>query len=458
MNEWSGRLLVLGLGASGLAVAEWGLSRAAGGADVTVFVVDSGSGPVLEERAELLRRRGASVSLGVTGVSDADLVVPSPGIMPTSELYRAAERLGRPMVSEIELAYRLSVAPWIAITGTNGKTTTTALVTHLLREAGFAAEPAGNFGPPAISVATRAGEAGVIVAEVSSFQLLLVDRFHPRVGVLLNVTPDHLDYHRTMDAYAAAKAGVFARQTVGDTAVIDVDDSGSAQFVGSVAATGVDVRSISRIRRDAQAFVSDRMLRLRVDGTVVDLVPVEDLGIKGHHNVSNALAAAAAAHAFGADVDSLRRGLTSFRAIAHRLEPVGTIDGVEYYNDSKATNPDAVLKALTAFEGRPVVLLLGGRNKGIDMGPLARVVGRTVKAVILFGEASKELDELFADAPIPHTVAGDLESAIGAARACAAPGDVVLLSPACTSWDEFSDYAERGDRFKALVRSMEGDD
>lgn len=457
MRDWTGHLLVLGLGDSGEAAAEWALGRAADGADVRVTVVDSSARPTLEDRAGSLRARGAHVVLGSDEVPPADLVVPSPGIKPSSALYRAAASLGVPMMSEVELAYRISDAPWIAITGTNGKTTTTALVTHLLREAGFAAEPAGNFGPAAVRVAAATGAAGVIVAEVSSFQLMLAEEFHPRVSVLLNITPDHLDYHGTMEAYAAAKAGVFARQTAADTAVIDIDDPGSAPYAATVAAAGVPVRSVSRTDAPAEgAFVCDGVLMLASDGTRVDLVGIDELKIRGHHNVSNALAAAAAAHAFGADVDAIRAGLASFEPIEHRLEPAGTIDGVEYYNDSKATNPDAVLKALTAFEDRPVVLLLGGRNKGIDMRPLALAVGASCKAVVLFGEAGAELAEAFRGTRLAVRVTEDLASAVASARTLAIPGDVVLLSPACTSWDEFADYQERGRRFKALVEALEG--
>jgi UDP-N-acetylmuramoylalanine--D-glutamate ligase len=456
MRDWTGHLLVLGLGESGQAVCEWALGRAEDGADVRVTVVDSGTGPSLEPRAAALRARGAAVVLGSDELPQADLVVPSPGIKPSSALYRAAVSLGVPMLSEIEIAYRISDAPWIAITGTNGKTTTTALVTHLLREAGFAAEPAGNFGPAAVRVVAETGRAGAVVAEVSSFQLMLADEFHPRVSVLLNITPDHLDYHGTMQAYAGAKARVFARQTAADTAVIDVDDAGSAPYAATVAAAGVEVRSVSRSGTPEEgAFVRDGVLMLVHDNTPIELVRIDELKIKGHHNVSNALAAAAAAHAFGADPGALRSGLVTFEPIEHRLEPAGAVGGVEYFNDSKATNPDAVMKALTAFEDRPVVLLLGGRNKGIDMRPLALAVDASCKAAVLFGEAAPELAEAFDGTRVPVRVARDLASAVVTAQALAAPGDAVLLSPACTSWDEFDDYTQRGRRFKSLVESLE---
>ncbi|MGB4441947.1 MAG: UDP-N-acetylmuramoyl-L-alanine--D-glutamate ligase [Coriobacteriia bacterium] len=457
MREWSGHLLVLGLGGSGEAAAEWALDRAAAGADVRVTVVDSGSGGTLEQRAARLVAAGAEVHLGTCDLPAADLIVASPGIRPQADIMRAALAHGAPVISELELAYRVSRAPWVAITGTNGKTTTTALVTHLLLEAGIPAEPAGNIGPAAVSVAVAMGEAGVIVAEVSSFQMTLADTFHPRVAALLNITPDHLDYHGSMEAYTAEKAKVFAHQVTGDTAVIDLDDPGSAPYAEIVGAGGASVCGVSRLRAEgACAYVSDDVLVLEEGGRIHELVPVCDLGIKGDHNVSNALAAAACARAAGADFGAIARGLRSFRPIEHRLEPAGVLDGAEYFNDSKATNPDAVMKALTAFGDRSLVLLLGGRNKGVDLRPLAARAAERARAVVLFGQAAAEFEDAFAGLPVERHTATGLAQALEAARAIAREGEVVLLSPGCTSFDEFGGYEERGRRFKELVRSAAG--
>lgn len=452
MRDWTGHLLVLGLGLSGEATASWALDRAAEGADVRVSVVDSGCSNVLEQRAERLRSRGATVALGTDAVPPADLVVASPGVRPASPLMLAATALGVPVISEIELAYRISRAPWIAITGTNGKTTTTALVTHLLCEAGIAAESAGNIGTPAVRVASEVGAAGMIVAEVSSFQLMYADTFHPRVAALLNITPDHLDYHGSMEAYAAEKAKVFARQGAGDTAVIDVDDEGSAPYASRPTQSRV-VRVSRRSCPEGGAYLRGEMLVLREEGRDEELVTVGQLGIKGDHNVSNALAGAACARAAGADLAAIRRGLASFSPIEHRLEPAGVVAGVEYFNDSKATNPDAVAKALTAFGARPLVVLLGGRNKGVDLRPLAELVADRALAVVRFGEAAEEFGEAFRGLEVKVVQASDLAGAFEAARGIARGGDVVLLSPGCTSFDEFSGYEERGRRFKALVTS-----
>ena len=455
MRDWTGHLVVLGLGASGRAAAEWGLSRARDGVRVTVL--DSGAGDALVECAESLRERGAEVRFGVDHVESGDLVVASPGIRPTAPLMLSARALGAPVISEIELAYRISRAPWIAITGTNGKTTTTELVTHLLREAGFVAEPAGNIGPAAVRVAGEVGEAGIIVAEVSSFQLSLTDTFHPRVAALLNITPDHIDYHGSLEAYAAEKAKVFARQVSGDTAIIDVDDEGSRALADPVAERGVTVCRVSRTSTPADgAYLHGTTLVLEERGVEHPLVDVADLRIMGEHNVSNALAAAACARAAGAGIEAIRSGLMSFRPIEHRLEPVRTVDGAEYFNDSKATNPDAVRKALTAFGERPLVVLLGGRNKGVDMRPLVAAVKARTDSVVVFGEAAAEIADAFHEVALHVVSARGLEEAVDAARTLARPGGVVLLSPGCTSFDEFTGYEERGRRFKEIVGRMVG--
>ncbi|MHB1136438.1 MAG: UDP-N-acetylmuramoyl-L-alanine--D-glutamate ligase [Coriobacteriia bacterium] len=455
MRDWTGHLVVLGLGASGVAAAKWGLSRSADGVRVTV--IDSGSGEVVAARADELRSLGAEVLLGCDRVESGDLVVASPGIRPSSVLMASARELGVPLISEIELAYRLSEAAWVAITGTNGKTTTTALVTHLLREAGFVAEPAGNIGPAASRVACELGSAGIVVAEVSSFQMVLADTFHPRVAALLNITPDHIDYHGSLEAYAAEKAKVFAHQVPGDTAVIDIDDPGSAAYADDVASRGITVRRVSRAQAPRSgAYLRGTMLVLEERGEEHTLVETGSLSILGDHNVSNALAAAACARAMGASVEAIRAGLVSFKPIEHRLEPVGVVDEVEYFNDSKATNPDAVLKALTAFGSRSLVLLLGGRNKGVDMHPLARAVAERTCDVVIFGEAVPEFAAAFEGLDLRVVRAEGLTDAVAHAHEIAQPGSVVLLSPGCTSYDEFSGYEERGRRFKELVGVLEG--
>lgn len=456
--ELRGHIVVLGAGRSGRAVVEHVVAAVAQGAEARVTLVDGGSGPVLEERAALLRSLGADVFLDSAKIpADADLIVASPGIPPSSAIMISARACGVPVISELEFAYRISSAPWIAITGTNGKTTTTALVEHLLRESGIPAESVGNIGRAATRVAGEAGSATVLVAEVSSFQLALTEQFHPRVAVLLNITPDHVDWHGSFEAYSADKARVFANQTHGDTAVIDVDDIGSAQYVAPVAARGVDVRRVSLSQDSADALLDGDMLVLMVHGTKVPLVSRGDLRIRGDHNVSNALAAAEAAHAIGACIESIRTGLCTFEPIEHRLESVGVVRGAEYFNDSKATNPDAVLKALTAFEDRPLVVLLGGHNKGNDFESLARAVCGRCKGAVIFGESADELEAAFAavDARFSIVRTDGMAGAVAAAAGIAQAGDVIVLSPACASFDEFDDYEHRGRVFCEIVRSLD---
>jgi UDP-N-acetylmuramoylalanine--D-glutamate ligase len=430
---------------------------AATGVDVRVTLIDSSCTEDLEAAVAPLMGPGVEILLGHETVpSDVSIVVASPGLPPRSALVKAARDTGAPVISEIELAYRLSESPWIAITGTNGKTTTTSLIAHLLAEAGMPAETVGNIGRAAVLVVGEVGPATMLVAEVSSFQLALTERFHPRVSVLLNITPDHIDWHGSLAAYADDKARIFANQTLGDTAVIDIDDPGSAPYAERMSGSEVEIRTVSLWQSLAFARVEEGMLVLGHGDARVELVRADELAIRGDHNISNALAAVAAAHSVGVPVTALREGLRTFAPIEHRLEPVGVVAGVEYFNDSKATNPDAVLKALTAFEERPVLILLGGKNKGNDFGELARAVRRRCRAAVVFGESASEFADALAGCEGDTVVvqAQGMADAVAAAAGVARPGDVVLLSPACASFDEFSDYEHRGRVFRGIVADM----
>jgi UDP-N-acetylmuramoylalanine--D-glutamate ligase len=455
------RILVLGLGMSGMAAVRWALSRRSSGEDVRVAVVDertAADDPSLAGKAQALRAEGADVALGVSEVPAGpwDLVVASPGIPPHAPVMLSALAAGAPVISEVELGWRVARAPIVAVTGTNGKTTVTALLTHLLTGAGIDARACGNIGGTTVlDAALTAPESAVLVAEVSSFQLALTDRFHPKVAVLLNITPDHLDWHGSLDAYAADKAKVFANMGPGDTAVLDVDDPGSAAKVGQAEATGATVVRVSRSRLDpGGAAVVDGVLAVDRPGGLIGLVAPAELRIRGDHNVSNALAAAAAALALGADVEAVRAGLESFEAVEHRLEPLDEIDGVSWVNDSKATNPDAVLKALTAFGDEPLIVLLGGRNKHNDFHALARAVAARAKAVVLFGESLPELREAFSGEPVTVVEAASMKLAVAAAADMADRGDIVLLSPANASFDEFTSFEHRGREFKRMVSDL----
>lgn len=453
--QLDGRIAVLGLGRSGEAVVDWALARpGVRTADVVVFAEDDT--PRLREAAAALNARGVRVDLGVTEIPEGfSLIVTSPGIAPHRPLLASALHSGVPVISELELAYQVARAPFVAVTGTNGKTTTTALLAHLLQVSGRVAETAGNIGRPAIGVASSVHEEGVIVAECSSFQLAFTLEFHPRVSVLLNLTPDHINWHGSLETYARDKARVFANQTSGDVAVIDMDDPGSAAWAADVAARGVTVVPVQQ-QGERGARVEDGTLVVDVGSGPVRLVDVGELLIRGTHNVGNALAAAAAALACGATPEGVRSGLRTFAPLEHRLEPVASVDGVAYVNDSKATNPDAVLKALTAFDGHPLVILLGGRNKGNDFAPLARACAARCRLSVLYGEARSELESAFVAAGAAHVVATTMADALAAARLQACSGDTILLSPACASFDEFTGYEDRGRRFVAAVEALPG--
>ena len=450
-------IAVLGLGRSGEAVVRWALGRRSTGEDVSVAAFVEHDSDALREAADELRALGASVSLGVSSFPDDgfDLLVASPGIAPHRPLMLSAARLDSPVISKIELAYRVSIAPFVAVTGTNGKTTTTALITHLLREAGHPAESVGNIGSPAITAAAEVGRAAVLVAECSSFQLASTERFRPRVSVLLNITPDHLDWHGSLESYEADKARVFANQGAGDTAVIDIDDTGSALWADRVESGGVRVVRVSAARMTpGGASLVDGVLTVDTLACRVPLVRPDEMKIRGEHNVSNALAAAAAALAMGASPEDVRRGLRTFEPIEHRLEPAAVIRGVEYVNDSKATNPDAVLKALTAFDERPLIVLLGGSRKGNDFHELARACRARCRMAIAYGASGPEIESALEDEGAAYLRAETMAEALALAAGIASPGEVVLLSPACASFDEFANYEERGRTFKRLVSAL----
>ncbi len=455
-----GHILVVGLGDSGLESARYCATLLASGEATSVTAIDGGDSMALRDRAMELRGLGVDVELGTESVDGRfDVAIVSPGVPPHAAIFVAAAAASARVVSEIEFAFLRSNHTWVAVTGTNGKTTTTSLIVHLLRTAGLAARAVGNIGHVAIKAATEAPAEEILVAEVSSFQLANIETFRPRVAVLLNLTPDHVNWHGTLDEYALAKARIFENLGEGDIAVVDVDDPGSAPYADKVAARGVTVIRVSRLARHAGgATVVDNTLALETRGGLVRLVFEDELLIRGAHNVSNALAAAAAAQALGVTAADLQQGLRTFEPIEHRLEPVAEIGGVAWYNDSKATNPDAVLKALTAFGDRSLIVMLGGRNKGNDMRPLAEAVSARAKSVVVFGEAADEIARAFKGLAVELSQAKGLTDAVTVAAVLGVPGDSIVLSPACASFDEFASYEHRGTVFKTLVLAMNGEE
>jgi UDP-N-acetylmuramoylalanine--D-glutamate ligase len=400
-----------------------------------------------------------------------DLAVVSPGIPPHSALVAQARAHARELIGEPELAFRLSPEHWCVVTGTNGKTTTTALVAHVFNACDIKARVAGNIGTTCIEVIQEREPGEYLVAELSSYQLAYANTIKPEAAILLNITPDHLDWHGSFEAYREAKLSLFARMEADEPAVID--------------ATLAQTRAVVRARRDATrrtiplgttdgirgdmtvrcgapeaAFVDPDTLMFTcvIDGRRTAVLEASQLRIRGEHNQENALAAASVALALGADPEKVATGLASFEPLEHRIEPCGVFDNVAFFNDSKATNPEATIKALIAFDGTPLVTLLGGCDKNTPLNDLVEVAKATCRMVICYGAAGPRFAEAFAASKRGSTpvclLKPDLRSAFDAAVAGAQSGDVVLLSPACSSFDEFSSYGQRGTAFKALVAAL----
>lgn len=429
------RALVVGLGVSGQAAARHLLARGA-----TVVAVDDDPGERPRQAAERLgvRLEVAPAAARLAELAGAvDEVVVSPGVPAAHPVFS----LDAPLVGEVELGWRAARVPIVAVTGTNGKTTVVTLVTAMLNASGRRAVAAGNIGVPVVDAAES--DAEVLVVEVSSFQLALTRRFRPRVGTWLNFSPDHLDWHPDLDHYRRAKARLWANAGPGDVAVVNVEDPVVAAAAAAPAEAGATVVGFGLGR--GHWHVSGAAL-VGPDGE--QLVAVEALTRRHPHDLANALAATATATAAGATAAGCRRALVDFAGLPHRVELVGEARGVRYYDDSKATTPGAVLAALSGFES--VVLVAGGRNKGLDLGVLSEAVDR-LRAVVAIGEAADEVAQVF-DGRVPVHRAASMRAAVAAAADLARPGDAVVLSPGCASFDWYRSYAERGDDFAAWVR------
>jgi UDP-N-acetylmuramoylalanine--D-glutamate ligase len=441
------QVLVVGLARTGIATA---LFCAARGARVTA--TEERPESQIAETAAKLRAAGVTLELGGHGAKtfvDQDLIIPSPGVPPTMPALAAARAIGVPVWSEIELAWRFLRGRLICITGSNGKTTTTSLIGHILETAGVPVQVAGNIGTPLISRVDVSSDSGFTVVEASSFQLESISAFRPDVAVLLNLTPDHLDRHGSFEVYGRAKARVFENQAEEDFAVINADDEAAAQY----APARPQVAWFSRKKRvENGCFVRDDVIAFRRAGTETVLLRRRDIGLRGVHNVENVLAAVTAARLVGVEPEAMAEGVRSFAGVEHRIEYVATVDGVEYFNDSKATNVDAALKALDAFSGN-VIVILGGKDKGCDYAILQDALREHARSVLLIGSSAEKIESQLAGAvPVEH--AGTLARAVEIAAEVAKPGDTVLLSPACASFDQFDNYEHRGRVFKQLVREL----
>ena len=441
-------MLVVGLARTGVATS---IFCAARGARVTA--TDSRSESGLGETIAKLRETGATVELGSHHEKtflEQDLIVASPGVPADEPHLQAARAKGVTIWSEIELAYRFMKGRLIGITGSNGKTTTTSLVAHVLKGAGIHTILAGNIGTPLIGCVDAMTDCTCTVVELSSFQLELIDTFRPNIGVFLNLTPDHLDRHHTMEAYGAAKARLFENQTADDAAVLNADDPATTPYAPSLPR----LYWFSRKKRVAQgAYVRGQEIVFRQDGAEEVLLKLEDIPLPGSHNVENVLAAAAATRLAGAPAKAIAKGVQSFAGVEHRLEFVSEIAGVRYYNDSKATNVDATLKALDAFPGR-ILVIHGGKDKGSDYTVLQKPLREKAILALLIGASAEKIEKQISGS-VALERAETLERAVETASHAARRGDVVLLAPACASFDQFQDYEQRGRVFKDLVRQLE---
>ena len=435
------RVLVVGLGVSGFAAA-----RALAAMGARVHVTESGTGQDIDERARMLRAEGVVVETGghqLVGL-DWDLAVVSPGIPPSAPVVTGLRRDGVEVIGEVELAYRVSACDFLAVTGTNGKTTTTSLLAAMLQEGGIKSVAAGNIGVPLIDALAGVPAGGAIALEVSSFQLDTLDSFRARVAVLLNVAEDHTDWHGSFDMYAAAKARITMNQSGDDVFMPNFEDPVA---VGIAAAAPARIVPFSALRVPPGGIGIER-------GTIVyrgaEILDVSDISLTGRPGLDDVTAAAGAALEYGVDARAVARAARAFRPLRHRLELVAEFDGVSYIDDSKATNPHATVAAVQDLEN--VVLIAGGRSKGIDLSPLKESVPPVV-AVVALGEAATGVEDVFTGL-VPVQKAATMQDAVRRARSMAISGGSVLLSPGCASLDMYTGYAERGEDFARAVEAI----
>ncbi|MDD3653331.1 MAG: UDP-N-acetylmuramoyl-L-alanine--D-glutamate ligase [Desulfotomaculaceae bacterium] len=441
------KILVVGAGRSGMAVSRFLIEKGA-----SAVLTDSNNMTGQEAMLQQLTAAGVRLALGgnpEVNRGSFDLVVISPGVPLTADPARASIKNSIPVIGELELAYCFSRTPIVAITGTNGKTTTTALTGEIFQDAGHKTLVGGNIGLPLVTEVERYSPSDVIVAEVSSFQLETTCTFRPKVAVVLNITPDHLDRHGNMGNYIAAKARIFANQEQDDATVLNYDDPPTAALASK--SRGKTVFFSRQAELNTGVCVKEGNIVAKLDGKLENICGVHELAIPGAHNLENALAAVAVAKIMGIASDSIASTLKNFKGVAHRLEFVAEINGVQYINDSKGTNPASSIKALEAYD-KPIVLIAGGKNKGNDFGGFAEKIIERVRVLIVLGQCAGQIaDAAKARGFNSILYASDFKEAVFLAHKSARTGDVVLLSPACASWDMFNNYEERGELFKKIV-------
>lgn len=445
------RYAIIGAARSGVAVARLLHSRGE-----QVFVSDAAPAATMQRAAEELRILGIEAEFGghTAALSRAEVLVLSPGVPTDSPVVREAAARGIPVVSEVEAAGWFCRSPIVAVTGTNGKTTTTTLIGRMLEDARRACAVGGNIGTAFSAIVDALAPDAVAVLEISSFQLDHIETFRPRVSVLLNITPDHLDrYGHSFERYAASKRRVYENQGEGDTLIYNMDDEVVRQGIERFSPHGVTLFPFStRDTLQRGAWLADGVLTVALDERPHDIIPASEISIRGAHNLANAMAATLAARRVGVSAVSIRATLRNFKGVEHRLEFVREVDGVTYVNDSKATNVDSVWYALQSFE-HPLIVLIGGRDKGNDYSRLLELVRSRVRGVVAIGESADRVESAFGTV-VPVRRAGDMTSAVTVARNLSRPGDIVLLSPACASFDWFENYEHRGREFKRIVMAL----
>lgn len=436
------RVLVVGLGVSGFAAALRLIEL-----DAKVSVSESGASPEMTERADRLRSLGADVEIGGHDLDalDCELAIVSPGLAPSTPVFQRLVQQGTPIWGEVELASRLAECDFLAITGTNGKTTTTTLLALMLEAGGVPSVAAGNIGLPVVQAIGAVPRGGAIALETSSFQLATTDTFHPKIAVILNLADDHRDWHESFESYVAAKARITSNQKSEDVLIPCFDDPIVMKIAATTEARVVPFSGLSF--PDGGVGYAGGYLRWRDR----EIIARSEIKLEGRPGAEDAAAAAAAALEYGVDPEAVSRALKDFSPLRHRFEHVRTLDGVDYIDDSKATNPHAALAALADLED--VVLIAGGRSKGIDLRPLTEAASR-LRAVVALGEAKDELARLFSGL-VPVDIVATMDQAVVAARTRSSSGGSVLLSPGCASLDMYESYAARGDHFARAVQALE---
>ncbi|WKV09380.1 UDP-N-acetylmuramoyl-L-alanine--D-glutamate ligase [Thermoanaerobacterium sp. CMT5567-10] len=424
-----------------------------------IFVYDSKSKEELKD--DISEFKDSGITFCFKDVTDelldgAEIVIVSPGIPIDSEIVALAKSKGIEVIGEVEFAYRLSKAPIYAITGTNGKTTTTSLLGEIFKNSGVRTYVAGNIGYPLVEAAVNANREDVIVAEISSFQLETIKEFKPVISAIINITPDHLNRHKTLENYVNIKGRIFENQSFNEYTVLNCDDKNMSSLFKKAKCKVFPFSSVKVLNQGT--YIEDGKIVISINDVKNTIIDIDDIYIPGNHNVENAMVASTMAFLAGIDVNIINTTLKTFKGVEHRIEFVRSINGVKYYNDSKGTNPDAAIKAIEAMKG-PIILIAGGYDKGVSFDEFTKSFNGCVRKLILLGETK----DLIYQSAVKNgfsrediTIVNSLDDAVYAAYNMSMPGDNVLLSPACASWDMFKSFEERGKLFKDTVNSLRG--